>query len=70
MKKLKLRIDSLAVESFRPGGGGEESGQGTVHGRQNACTHWVSCPCDTGRYACATAPFTAYSCDYTIEAPC
>lgn len=66
MKKLKL--DQLRVESFRTTEP-DAAGHGTVVGNA-ACTHWASCPCYTGRYACATAPFTAFSCDYTIETPC
>jgi hypothetical protein len=41
MKKLKLELDELAVESFAPGTDTGEGG-GTVHGREMAPTR--SCP--------------------------
>lgn len=65
----KLKLERLRVESFQTTAGEAEAGRGTVHGNA-PCTHWASCPCNTGRYVCGTAPFTAWSCDYTIAAPC
>lgn len=61
-KKLRLDPEELRVQGFATGEAGAE--RGTVHARGNgACTQGVSCPCDTGAWACG--PFTAYSCDYT-----
>jgi hypothetical protein len=42
MKKLSLKLDELAVESFEPAA--REDGRGTVHGHSGD----ISCPsCDT-----------------------
>jgi hypothetical protein len=69
MKKLTLRVESLAVESFRVETGPRDGGRGTVHG-QAPCTHWQSCVCPTAYYHCGTGPATIFSCDYTRAAPC
>ena len=50
MKKLKLEIDDLAVESFAPGEGSGSDG-GTVHGRElgptiPSCPSFNLCPTD------------------------
>jgi hypothetical protein len=68
MKKLKLHIDSLEVDSFRPEAGAAEE-RGTVHG-QGPCTHWDSCVCPTAYYHCGDGYQTLYSCTYTHEEPC
>jgi hypothetical protein len=68
MKKLKLRIESLAVDSFRPDDGAERE-PGTVHG-QAECTYFQSCLCKTAYYNCGTGPYTIYSCNYTNDYRC
>jgi hypothetical protein len=76
MKKLKLRVESLAVDSFCAD---HEAGlappPGTVRGHVDAgpaapCTHWLSCVCKTAYYHCGDGYQTLYSCDYTRVAPC
>jgi hypothetical protein len=46
MKKIRLNLDSLRIDSFATGG--EASRQGTVHGQQQAtayvCSWLPSCP--------------------------
>lgn len=60
-KKLKLNPDDLRVQGFATGDAAME--RGTVRGQVKPCTQFVSCPCNTGQWACG--PFTANSCDYT-----
>ncbi len=67
-KKLPLRVDSLAVESFSLSER-DAPPRGTVHG-QALCTHWDSCVCPSAYYHCGTGRATGYSCDYTRVAPC
>jgi hypothetical protein len=62
MKKMKLQLDDLAVESFSPGGGAGP--RGTVRARGD-CTQGDTCVCDTAYAVCGTGPATIYSCDET-----
>lgn len=67
MKKLKLQIDALAVDSFRPDAGAAGREPGTVHG-QAECTYFDTCLCKTAYYQCGTGPYTVYSCTPTTTA--
>lgn len=67
MKKLKLQVENLAVDSFATGAGAGEPG--TVHG-QAECTYFQSCLCKTAYYQCGTGPYTIYSCNYTNDDRC
>ena len=68
MKKLELRVEELAVESFQTG---REPGRpGTVRGHGDDCTWFASCVCQTAYYVCNTAPGTNYSCNYTHDERC
>jgi hypothetical protein len=49
MKKLKLDLDALAVDSFHPEA--PVDAEGTVHGEQLGVTAWLSC----GRLTCGGA---------------
>ncbi len=62
MKKMKLQIDRLAVESFAMGQ--DVGARGTVRGR-DGCTQGDTCLCKTAYYHCGTGPATIYSCDFT-----
>jgi hypothetical protein len=66
-KKIELRIDRLAVESFATGEGDGTRGTVIANG---PCTCGASCACPTARYWCADMPYTIYSCDYTANASC
>lgn len=68
MKKLELRIESLAVESFSTAGEGR--GAGTVRGHGDGCTYVESCLCETAYYFCGTGPATIHSCTYTNDERC
>ena len=68
MKKLRMRLESLEVESFRTTGTPE--GPGTVHGRGEDCTWWDTCLCNTAYYNCGTGPHTIHSCEYTFNERC
>ena len=62
MKKLTLDPESLSVQGFETAA--PVRARGTVRAMaRGACTAQVSCPCDTGQWACG--PFTNASCDYT-----
>ena len=61
MRKLTLRIENLAVESFSTGQGADV--RGTVRGRGEDCTQGDTCVCETAYYLCGTGPATIYSCD-------
>jgi hypothetical protein len=69
MKKLKLQVENLAVESFATDAPRPRN-PGTVHARAGGCTWFTSCLCETAYYNCGTAPETAYSCDYTHDDRC
>jgi hypothetical protein len=61
-KKLRLDPEELRVQGFATGDA--DAARGTVRGlAKGPCTYAVSCPCDTGAWACG--PFTNNSCDYT-----
>jgi hypothetical protein len=70
MKKLRLTLDDLRVDSFHTARNGVE--KGTVFGEQ--CTCMTQCGQDTcpGCPTCdATCGFTCeYTCEYTCEATC
>lgn len=68
MNKRKLRIDSLAVESFSTAG--DSSGRGTVRGHEDDCTWFDSCFCHTAYAVCGTGPATIHSCTYTDDERC
>ena len=60
MRKLKLNVEELAVESFQPDGSGEQAG-GTVHAHQETspfrctmfCTYnCTGIPCFSARPPC------------------
>jgi len=79
MRKTRLELDTLAVESFSTTL--DTTGpQGTVRGHgvdepeddaaANNCTCVASCPCPTAAYHCATVRFTAISCTYTQNVSC
>jgi len=68
MKKTRLNVDALAVETFHTADGREQP-RGTVHANVE-CTHWRSCVCPTAYYHCGDGYQTLYSCDYTYVAPC
>ena len=63
MRKLKLGLEALTVESFSAGRGADA--RGTVRGRGEGCTHVDTCLCETAYYYCGTGPETIFSCDYT-----
>lgn len=67
MKKLRMRLESLEVESFLTTG--TPAGAGTVHGRDD-CTWVDSCLCHTAYYHCGTGPQTIHSCNYTNDERC
>lgn len=69
MKKLKLQVDTLAVESFQTGDEADRA-PGTVHGRGEDCTWDETCLCETAYYYCGTGPHTIFSCDYTETRRC
>jgi hypothetical protein len=62
MKKMKLRVDALSVESFATGQ--DADARGTVRGR-DGCTYVDTCLCPTAYYHCGTGPATIHSCDFT-----
>lgn len=68
MHKLKLRIESLAVESFPTLA--DAAGRGTVRGLGDDCTYFESCLCETAYYYCGTGPATIHSCTYTNDERC
>ena len=68
MKKLKLRVDELAVQSFRTDPASAE--RGTVLPNALACTVNASCACPTSPLACGTFAPTALSCAYTSPEVC
>ena len=69
MRKLKLQLENLSVDSF-PVTPRESDGDGTVEAHAKACTCNNSCLCPTAYYNCGTGPFTIYSCDYTANRSC
>lgn len=63
MKKMKLGLEGLTVESFATGQGADA--RGTVRARGDGCTQGDTCLCPTAYYHCGTGPATIYSCDFT-----
>jgi hypothetical protein len=68
MKKTRLNVEALVVESFETANG-RAAARGTVHAHA-PCTHWRSCVCPTAYYHCGDGHQTLYSCDYTYVEPC
>jgi hypothetical protein len=68
MRKLRLYIESLAVESFPTAGEGRA--RGTVRGHGDDCTWDESCFCRTAYAVCGTGPATIHSCTYTNDERC
>ena len=68
MKKLALRLDSLAVESFTTAA--NPTRRGTVRGQGDDCTWFDSCFCETAYAVCGTGPATIHSCTYTNDERC
>jgi hypothetical protein len=62
VKKVRLKVEHLSVDSFATAEGAARRAQGTVHGRAR-CTYYPNCLAETGLYRCSTHP--AVSCDYT-----
>jgi len=72
MRKLKLELEALEVDSFDTSGG-DGAGKGTVQALQDAadnCTWYNTCLCKTAYYHCGTGPHTIHSCNYTFDARC
>jgi hypothetical protein len=69
MKKLRMRVDELAVESFATAGHAGRR-RGTVRGRGDDCTWFESCFCETAYAVCGTGPATIHSCTYTNDERC
>lgn len=68
MKKTKLQVEHLSVESFATGQTAE--GRGTVRGQADDCTWVKTCLCPTAYYHCGTGPHSIFSCDYTQNERC
>jgi hypothetical protein len=64
MKKLSLRMDELAVETFATGAP-EAVDAGTVHGL-GGCTGKNTCQCPSSIYRCGTIAAT-FSCITKID---
>ena len=64
MKKTRLSLDTLAVDTFTAGQAQRGEG-GTVHAAARPCTSWDTCQCPTSAYVCSTRPYTAISCPDT-----
>ena len=69
MRRKKLSLDTLAVDSF-PTTEVPAAARGTVRAAGDDCTCVESCLCPTNAYYCATAPATVVSCGYTANASC
>ncbi|HEX5727554.1 MAG TPA: hypothetical protein VFX98_18925 [Longimicrobiaceae bacterium] len=78
MKKLRLNLETLAVDSFETSREGSEPGtvlaqesiDPTPPEYQPACTYFNSCLCKTAYYHCGTGPHTIHSCNFTFDATC
>jgi hypothetical protein len=57
MRKLRLKLDELAVEGFEVDTPPEE--RGTVEGRNQPCTHPQACPY-TANWNCSVCACTQY----------
>lgn len=79
MRKTRLELETLAVESFATTQDATDA-RGTVRGHvaqepddfiaADNCTCAASCDCPTAAYHCATVRFTAISCTYTQNVSC
>jgi hypothetical protein len=68
-RKLRLDVDSLAVDSFDTHA--TPAARGTVRGREDdGCTCAASCVCRTAPYYCAPGAYTFQSCHYTRNESC
>ncbi|HEX8907317.1 MAG TPA: hypothetical protein VF771_20865 [Longimicrobiaceae bacterium] len=68
MRKLKLNLEALQVDSFEPDSA-PSAKPGTVRGREVDCSAYDTCWCPTGEARCtATVPLTDYSCQSNIIA--
>jgi hypothetical protein len=67
MKKLRLQVDELRVETFEAGGGGGR--RGTVHGRYDT-QYCGTEPVDDSINYCSPPPTSLFSCDYTCGNTC
>ncbi|HEX9937602.1 MAG TPA: hypothetical protein VGB15_10790 [Longimicrobium sp.] len=63
MRKMKLDVERLAVESFAVGGDGDD-GRGTIHGNAATrfCTLASGCAGDTCDLSCNGSCATGYNC--------
>ncbi len=52
MKKLRLDLEHLSVESFPTASGADERGTVAAHEATPGCTVAASCPCSLGNTAC------------------
>lgn len=68
MRKLRLELDGLSVESFATAKAMRKTG--TVRGRDSDCTGVESCLCHTAYAVCGTGPATIYSCTNTFDERC
>ncbi|HEX6746361.1 MAG TPA: hypothetical protein VF092_03525 [Longimicrobium sp.] len=74
MRRKKLELDTLSVDSFPTAA--DDGGRGTVrahldeYAAARGCTCRGTCLCPTAYYNCGTGPFTIYSCDYTANNSC
>jgi hypothetical protein len=78
MRKTKLDLDALGVDSFETGAAADV--RGTVEGRdsdqqtttppQHECTCFDTCICKSAYYYCGTGHDTIYSCDWTVNSSC
>ena len=66
MKKIQLRVDALAVESFKPQDAPEVRMRGTVRGAADTIVR----SCQTQQYDCTAQG--GYTCDYgaCVSWPC
>lgn len=68
MRKLRLEVDRLSVESFATAPAIRRIG--TVRGHGDDCTWVDSCFCHTAYAVCGTGPATIHSCTYTFDERC
>jgi len=69
MRKLKLEVDALEVESFAPAAGAREE-RGTVHAREPTyfCESWeMDCTANVNWYTCGVS--CVNMCYHTREVP-
>lgn len=74
MKKLRLQLDDLLVDSFQTTAAKKE--KGTIFGQECTCYTNCTCPgCPTCAASCngtcnGSCNGTCYSCDYTCDESC